>query len=134
MVMDVARDTAAAARKKTREMWIQVPERVFSSLADEAARLGVTPNILARMRLAELHSGGDEDRREVRIPLGNYREIAGYVEEKKLGSVNTFAAFAMQQYMTRYPPRAPAKSAKGKGRGEAPDDARAVQPEALEGN
>jgi hypothetical protein len=43
----------------------------------------------------------DCDLRIVRIPVENYRELAYYVDQKKLSSVPVFAAFAMQQYMSR---------------------------------
>ena len=67
------------------------------------------PSIYARYLLWRgiqedcMASAEDEDHQTIRVAVNNYREIKAYVEEKQLGTINNFAAFAMKQYMTRYP-------------------------------
>jgi hypothetical protein len=68
------------------------------------------PSVLARYLLLrglreDMKAEIDEDQRVLRVPVNNYREIKEYVDEKQLGNTDTFAAFAMKQYMTRYPPK-----------------------------
>ncbi|MDR1251364.1 MAG: hypothetical protein LBK62_04265 [Treponema sp.] len=76
------------------------------------------PSVLARYLLLrglkeEMQAEIADDRRVIRVAVNNYREIADYVNEKQLGSINTFAAFAMKQYMTRYPPKTAPKHLHG---------------------
>jgi hypothetical protein len=60
--------------------------------------------------------GGEQ--KVLRVPVNNYREIKEYVEEKQLGNVNIFAAFAMKQYMTRYPLKTALKRQDGETAGD----------------
>lgn len=86
------------------KMQITLPETAMTTLREDAERKGVTPNLLARMQLIRVYRVDDTSERQVlEVPVNNYGEIKTYVEEKQLGNVNTFAAFAMKQYMTRYP-------------------------------
>ena len=43
-----------------------------------------------------------EDCKILNIPVDNYQELLGYVKQKKFGSVESFATFAMAQYMARF--------------------------------
>jgi len=130
--MDVATDTAA---RKMRQMQFQMPERVYEELCAEAQRMSITPGILARLKMGDAYPDrADCDRREIRVPLNNYREIVNYVDNKQLGTINTFAAYAMQQYMSRYPLKTAGKAGEGESIGNGGCGARAVQPDAPGGN
>jgi hypothetical protein len=64
------------------------------------------PSLLARYLLVrglkeDMQAEITDDRKTVEVPVDNYRELKGYVEEKALGSVEVFAKFAMAQYMSR---------------------------------
>ena len=45
----------------------------------------------------------DEDEKTLAVDVTNYRELSDYVGCKKFGSIESFATFAMSQYMTKYP-------------------------------
>ena len=59
----------------------------------------------------------DEDRKTLDVPVKNYRELAGFVEAKKMWSVEAFAVFAMGQYMSKYPIKQAQKQEDGKSIG-----------------
>jgi hypothetical protein len=85
------------------------------------------PSILARYLLIQGLKENEQtrindDQQVIRVTVNNYREIRDYVDEKQLGNINTFAAFAMKQYMTRYPQKTALKR---------PDR---VKPQGLEGS
>lgn len=44
----------------------------------------------------------DEDKKIIRIKVDNYEELEEYVKVKKFGSIESFATFAMAQYMSRF--------------------------------
>jgi len=85
------------------KMQITLPENIMGAIRAEAARCGITPNVLARMRLCALflEDGADAGKKTYTFTVKDWREIEAYVEERKLGDVATFAAFAMNQYMSR---------------------------------
>jgi hypothetical protein len=60
----------------------------------------------------------DEDHQTIRVAVNNFREIKAYVDEKQLGNINIFAAFAMKQYMTRYPLKTALKTRNGESTGD----------------
>ena len=68
-----------------------------------AAKKDISPGILARMILNERFEQPDTESKTYTIRAKNWREIEAYVEAKQLGSVEVFAAFAMKQYLTKYP-------------------------------
>ena len=51
--------------------------------------------------MEESEENNPEDDKTIEVKVDNYRELQGYVEERKLGNVAVFAAFAMHQYMCR---------------------------------
>jgi hypothetical protein len=77
-------------------------EEAKNALKAKAAKMGITPNLLARLILHEYFSlPEDEEAKTYTVTFKNWREIEAYVEERKLGDVETFAGFAMHQYMSR---------------------------------
>jgi hypothetical protein len=91
------------------KMTLTFDEETIKTLRTKAKEEGfMRPSVLARYILLrglreDIQTSQGEEQRELRVPVNNYREIKEYVEEKQLGNVNIFAAFAMKQYMTRYP-------------------------------
>jgi len=91
------------------KMTLTFDEETIETLKAKAQKEGfVRPSTLARYLLlrglrenaaAQLEEGPDA--KTIAVPVDNYREIQGYVEERKLGNVAIFAAFAMHQYMSR---------------------------------
>jgi hypothetical protein len=55
----------------------------------------------ARSYIGEPEERDPKDDKTIEVTVNNYRELQGYVEERKLGNVAVFAAFAMHQYMSR---------------------------------
>ena len=43
----------------------------------------------------------NEDKKTITLHVNNYRELAGYVEQKRFGSIESFATFAMESVMQR---------------------------------
>ena len=85
------------------QIQLTISDEAMAELRAAAAKKGVTPNILARLVLNERFTRQEEteDDKTIEVRVNNYRELLGYVEERKLGGVAVFAAFAMNQYMTR---------------------------------
>lgn len=50
------------------------------------------------------------ERKNIIVPVTNYEELAGYVESKKFGCIESFATFSMEQYMTKYPVKSKLKT------------------------
>jgi len=85
------------------QMQIQFPAEAMEALRAAAEKKGVTPNILARLVLHERFGQSNTESKSYTFTAKNWREIEAYVEAKRLGSVEVFAGFAMEQYLTRYP-------------------------------
>jgi hypothetical protein len=84
-----------------KQIQFQMKEEVMEALKAEAARMGITPNLLARLIMHERFSQPDAESKTYTFTAENWREIEAYVEEKRLGSVEIFSCFAMAQYMAR---------------------------------
>jgi len=67
-----------------KQIQITIPENVFSVLKAEADKMGITPNILARIKLAEQLLGFQLNVSEkaymVRFP--NWKEVEAYIKIK----------------------------------------------------
>ena len=91
------------------KMTLTFENETMETLRRKAREEGfVRPSVLARYLLLrglreDMRVEIDDDQQTLQVPVNNYREIKEYVEEKQLGNVDIFAAFAMKQYMTRYP-------------------------------
>jgi len=85
------------------QIQFQMKEEAMEALKAEAAKKGITPNILARLIMHEHFSPPDTESKSYAFTVKNWREVEAYVEAKKLGSVEVFAGFAMNQYMARFP-------------------------------
>jgi len=78
------------------QMQITLPEKVMDAMRTEAEQCGVTPNIIARIRLSMLFpgKGTEEIKKSYIVPLENWQEAEAYVKVKHPGS--TFADFAIK--------------------------------------
>jgi hypothetical protein len=65
---------------------------------------------LVRACIKKEFGGKDTPLRTLSVPHEAYLKFSGYAERKRLGSVDVFASFAMEQYMTRYPLKTAPKS------------------------
>ena len=76
------------------------------ALKAAAEKKGITHGLLARLILHERfgQAEADAESKSYTFTIKNWREVEAYVEVKRLGSVEVFVGFAMEQYLTRYPP------------------------------
>lgn len=92
-----------------RKVTIVFDEDAYNRLEKEAQKNGLgRVSVLARYIIAQGMSKAedtvtDENNKSIVVKVTNYRELAAYVSEKKLGDVSIFAAFAMEQHMQRVP-------------------------------
>jgi hypothetical protein len=80
------------------QMQITLPENVMKAIRAEAAQCGVTPNVLARIRLCTLFFGNktDAEKKSYVVTLENWQEAEAYVKVKYPGStVGDFAGKAI---------------------------------------
>ncbi|MCM1321623.1 MAG: hypothetical protein NC041_07115 [Bacteroides sp.] len=90
-----------------RKILITVTEEQHEALERSAAAQGLS-RVSTLVKSAAIKSvqneiAPDSNRKTMLVPVTNYRELADYVESKKFGSIESFATFAMEQYMTKYP-------------------------------
>jgi hypothetical protein len=78
-------------------------EEAMDALKAEAAKKGITPNILARLIMHERFSQPDTESKSYTLTVEDWQDVEAYVKAKRLGSVEGFVGFAMEQYMTKYP-------------------------------
>jgi len=83
------------------QIQFQISAEAMGALKATAEKKGITPGILARLIMHEHfdRQGETDDDKTIEVQVNNYRELAGYVEERKLGNVAVFAGFAMDRYM-----------------------------------
>jgi hypothetical protein len=86
------------------QIQFQISAEAMAGLRAAAEKKGITPGILARLIMHEHFEQPDEESKSYTFTIKNWREVEAYVEAKRLGSVEVFVGFAMEQYLTRYPP------------------------------
>lgn len=90
-----------------RKILITVTEEQYKALEKMATERGlVRVSVLAKSEVLKsvqdrLQPNGNE--KTLAVNVTNYRELFDYVNCKKFGSIESFATFAMEQYMTKYP-------------------------------
>ena len=95
-----------------RKILITIPEEAYKVLEGMADESGLRVSTFVRADILKMaRSGGntDRDRRQITVDVTNYRELSDYMECKKFGSIGSFATFAMEQYMTKYPAKSKKK-------------------------
>ncbi|MDR0494149.1 MAG: hypothetical protein LBG95_00765 [Treponema sp.] len=88
------------------QMQITLPENIMKMLRNEAAQCGITPNVLARIRLCTLFFGNETaaEKKSYVVTLENWKEAEAYVKLKQPGStVGDFAAKTTTFEMRRCP-------------------------------
>ncbi|MDR0583591.1 MAG: hypothetical protein LBG57_04490 [Treponema sp.] len=92
------------------KMTLTFDEETIETLRSKAREEGfMRPSLLVRyLLLRGLKENADAeleetDNKTIPVKVDNYRELLGYVQEKKMGSVEFLATFAMGQYMGRFP-------------------------------
>ncbi|MDR0387263.1 MAG: hypothetical protein LBH57_04430 [Treponema sp.] len=103
----------------SRQIKITIDEEMYAALCSRARELGfmgVAPII--RQSVLQAFGSPDTGFKRISVPVAAYLEFEKYAEAKRLGSVDVFAGFAMQQYMGRFPAKTPPKSQDGKTTGE----------------
>jgi hypothetical protein len=115
--MDVNADTAATrdfgGRVEMVQIQMTLPKRIMDAMRAEAAEIGVTPNILARIRLCSMFHGhgGEAKRKAYIVKLENWREAEAYVRVKLPGSsVSDLAAKAVTSEMRKHGPKSAQKA------------------------
>lgn len=90
-----------------RKISITVTEEQHAALERSAAAQGLS-RVSMLVKSEAIKSVQDDiapsgNRKTVLVPVTNYSELAEYVGAKKFGRIESFATFAMEQYMTKYP-------------------------------
>jgi hypothetical protein len=88
------------------QMQITLPENIMEMIRIEAAQCGITPNVLARIRLCTLFWGHEAaaEKKSYVVTLENWKEAEAYVKVKHPGStVSDFAAKTTTFEMRRCP-------------------------------
>lgn len=88
-----------------RKILITVTEEQYgmlSALAREAGLERVSTFVKSEViKNAHEKLNPSRERKNIVVPVTNYGELAGYVEQKKFGSIASFATFAMESVMQR---------------------------------
>lgn len=88
-----------------RKILITVSEEQYKALEQEAKDRGLERvSTFIKSELVKMffsNTDDDRDKKKVLIDVNNYRELSGYVEQKRFGSIASFATFAMESVMQR---------------------------------
>ena len=95
---------------------ISLSETMMDILRQEAEKLGITPNVLARIQLCQINGFFQPDApdRSYIVAVKNWREIEAYVEARGFGDMSIFLSKAAEFYMRRNHLSAAQKAAVGK--------------------
>ncbi len=97
-----------------RKILITVTEEQYETLERSATAQGLSRvSMLVKseaIKSVQSEIAPNGNRKTVHIFVTNYRELADYVDSKKFGSIGSFATFAMEQYMTKYPAKSKKKA------------------------
>lgn len=100
-----------------RKISITVSEELHRALEKEADEqgLGMVSIFVKSVAAKSVQNrlAADGDRKFLTLTVSNFRELSDYVEAKKFGSIESFATFAMAQYMTKYPSKAGKRAESG---------------------
>ena len=85
------------------QIQLSIPDRVHEALKAEAAQLGITPNILMRIKMCELyHSPGAGEAKTYTMRVSEWKEVEAYLAAKFPGmAVGDFAAQSAAAQMRR---------------------------------
>ena len=83
------------------QIQFQMKEEAMEGLKAEAAKMGITPNLLARLIMHERFSPPDTGSKSYTFTAENWREIEAYVKVKCLGNVAAFTTRALEDVMSK---------------------------------
>lgn len=89
-----------------RKILVTVSEEQHKALERLADEQGLRVSTFAKSVVAKAaHNSleGNGGVKSLLVTLTNYDEVKDYVASKKFGSIESFATFAMAQYMAKYP-------------------------------
>ena len=94
---------------------ISLSETMMDFLKQEAAKLEITPNVLARIQLCQINGfyQPDAPSRSYIVAMKNWREIEAYVEARGFGDMGIFLNKAAEWYIKKYHLSAVQKAALG---------------------
>jgi hypothetical protein len=112
------------------QMQITLPEKIVEAVRSEASQCGITPNVLARIRLCSLffENEAGTGKKSYIVPLENWKEAEAYIKERGFGGMGIFLNKAAEWYMRKYHLSAAQKASADKNikeRKKAPADASA---------
>jgi len=73
-----------------KQIKISLPENILEAMWNEALYYGITPNVLARVRLSECYVKDIEagvSKKKYLVPFKTWRELEAYVAIKRIGDV-----------------------------------------------
>lgn len=103
-----------------KKILITVTDEQYKALKKMAEKngLGRVSTLVRSIALKKANKDYDENTREVAITLDNYSELDEYAKRKRFGTVEAFAGYAMEAWMSRNPLTAAQKALVEKSIGE----------------
>jgi len=95
------------------QMQITLPENTMKLIRSEAKQCGISPNVLARIRLCSIFCGNETEinKKSYIVTLEKWKEIEAYIKVKHPGStVGDFAAKTAIFEMRRCPVKSAQKA------------------------
>lgn len=95
--------------EKKKTVSFTVSEEIYDMLQQFSrdhgyGRVGALARILAVQEArGEVNKSHPGEASVIKVKVNNYPEIKEYVHQKRLGKVEVFAAFVMEQYMNKHP-------------------------------
>jgi len=84
------------------QIQITLPENVLDEIRSKAVQCGISPNVLARIHLCQLHGSTDASSKSHIVEMKNWREIEAYIEARGFGNIGIFLNKAAEWYMKKY--------------------------------
>jgi hypothetical protein len=98
-----------------RKVTVTFDEDQLKVLSAETKRLGLgrISTLVKHLATVGLAVPDETGARTMLVRVAKWQELNEYVQQKGLGSIETFAVFAMEQYTSRYPVSEAKKSRRG---------------------
>ena len=91
---------------RNKKICITLEPDVFEKLLESSRPMGFTKvtNLVRYLALRGISEDSESstESKTLHVRVDNYKELLGYVREKKFGTIEGFATFAMAQYMARF--------------------------------
>lgn len=90
-----------------KKVQITIDEAVYNELKRAAIKegFGTISTLVRHLAISNMRVTAEQtcDRRILKVPVENYKELSHFIKAKSLGSIEVFACYAMAQHMLRYP-------------------------------